>query len=145
MADGPNRPNRPIRPRGGGPGGRRRRVVIEGGAARGRDARAARDRSAQAPPRAQAPAQPTGPVTVESGVTVKDLSAALGVQMAQIIKILMGLGQMRTATQSLSDEEVELIAAEVEREVTIKHAADDEEAADRRGRRGATSRRARPS
>ncbi|HET9288008.1 MAG TPA: translation initiation factor IF-2 [Gaiella sp.] len=101
--------------------------MIEGGAARGRDARAARDRSAQAPPRAPAPPQPTGPVTVESGVTVKDLSAALGVTMAQIIKILMGLGQMRTATQSLSDEEVELIAAEVEREVTIKHAADDEE------------------
>jgi translation initiation factor IF-2 len=101
--------------------------VIEGGAARGRDARAARDRSAQAPARPQAPAAPTGPVTVESGVTVKDLSGALGVPMAQIIKILMGLGQMRTATQSLSDEEVELIAAEVEREVTIKHAADDEE------------------
>jgi translation initiation factor IF-2 len=39
----------------------------------------------------------------------------------------MGLGQMRTATQSLSDEEVELIATEVGREVTIKHAADDEE------------------
>jgi translation initiation factor IF-2 len=34
---------------------------------------------------------------------------------------------MRTATQSLSDEEVELIATEVGREVTIKHAADDEE------------------
>jgi translation initiation factor IF-2 len=101
--------------------------VIEGGAARGRDARAARDRSAQAPARPQAPAAPTGPVTVESGVTVKDLSGALGVPMSQIIKILMGLGQMRTATQSLSDEEVELIAAEVEREVTIKHAADDEE------------------
>jgi translation initiation factor IF-2 len=127
MADGPNRPNRPIRPRGGGPGGRRRRVVIEGGAARGRDARAARDRAAQAPARTQAPAAPTGPVTVESGVTVKDLSGALGVPMSQIIKILMGLGQMRTATQSLSDEEVDLIAAEVEREVTIKHAADDEE------------------
>ena len=128
MADGPNRPNRPIRPRGGGQGGRRRRVVIEGGAARGRDARAARDRSQQAPPRQQqAPVQPTGPVTVESGVTVKDLSGALGVPMAQIIKILMGLGQLRTATQSLSDEEVELIATEVEREVTIKHAADDAE------------------
>jgi translation initiation factor IF-2 len=42
--------------------------------------------------------------------------------MSQIIKILMGLGQMRTATQSLSDEEVELIAAEVGREVTVKHA-----------------------
>jgi translation initiation factor IF-2 len=47
--------------------------------------------------------------------------------MSQIIKILMGLGQMRTATQSLADEEVELIAAEVGREVTVKHAADDEE------------------
>ena len=127
MADGPNRPNRPIRPRGGGAGGRRRRVVIEGGAARGRDARAARDRAAQAAPRAPAPPPATGPVTVESGVTVKDLSAALGVPMAQIIKTLMGLGQMRTATQSLTDDEVELIASEVEREVTIKHAADDEE------------------
>ena len=74
------------------------------------------------------PLRPTGFVTVESGVTVKDLSAALGVPMAQIIKTPKGLGQMRTATQSLSDEEVELIAAEVEREVTIKHAADEDEA-----------------
>src|SRR6187431_1690218 len=127
MADGPNKPNRPIRPRGGGQGGRRRRVVIEGGAARGRDARAARDRSQQAAPRAPTPPPATGPVTVESGVTVKDLSGALGIPMSQIIKILMGLGQMRTATQSLSDEEVELISAEVGREVTVKHAADDEE------------------
>ena len=47
--------------------------------------------------------------------------------MPQLIKILMGLGQMRTATQSLSDEEVELIATEVDREITIKHAADEEE------------------
>src|SRR4029079_1568701 len=126
MADGPNRPNRPIRPRGGGQGGRRRRVVIEGGSARRRDARGARDRSQQAAPRTPAP-PPTGPVTVESGVTVKDLSGALGVPMSQIIKILMGLGQMRTATQSLSDAEVELIGTDVGREVTIKHAADDEE------------------
>ena len=49
MADGPNKPNRPIRPRGGGQAGRRRRVVIEGGNARGRDGRQARDRSAQSP------------------------------------------------------------------------------------------------
>jgi len=66
-------------------------------------------------------------VSVESGVSVRDLSQALGVPMPNIIKILMGLGQMRTATQSLSDEEVELIAAEVGREITIKHAADEEE------------------
>jgi translation initiation factor IF-2 len=124
MADGSNRPNRPIRPRGG-PSGRKRRVVIEGGAARGREARPPRERT-QAGQRAAQPVQPTGPVTVESGVTVKDLSQALGVPMPQIIKILMGLGQMRTATQSLSDDEVELIASEVGREVVIKFAADEE-------------------
>jgi translation initiation factor IF-2 len=101
-------------------------VVIEGGAARGREARQPRERGSQQPARQQQTTQPTGPVTVESGVTVKDLSQALGVSMPQIIKILMGLGQMRTATQSLSDEEVELIAAEVGREVEIKHASDDD-------------------
>jgi translation initiation factor IF-2 len=65
-------------------------------------------------------------VTVESGVTVKDLSQALGVPMPELIKILMSLGQMRTATQSLSDEEVEVIGTELSREITIKHAADEE-------------------
>ncbi|MGI8974198.1 MAG: translation initiation factor IF-2, partial [Gaiella sp.] len=130
MADAQGRPNRPIRPRGGGgPGGRRRRVVIEGGGARGRDGRGGQrggDRSAPQQPRVQQPA-PTGAVTVESGVTVKDLSQALGVPMANLIKILWDLGQPRTATQSLSDEEVTLIGTEVEREIVIKHAADDVE------------------
>jgi translation initiation factor IF-2 len=126
MADGRNRPNRPIRPRGGA-AGRKRRVVIEGGGARSREGRQPRDRTGAAPPRQQQPvAAPSGPVTVESGVTVKDLSQALGVPMGEIIKTLMGLGQMRTATQSLSDEEVELIAAEVKREITIKHADEEE-------------------
>jgi translation initiation factor IF-2 len=65
-------------------------------------------------------------VTVESGVTVKDLSHALGIPMGDIIKALMALGSMRTATQSLTDEEVEVIATEVGREITIKHAAEEE-------------------
>ncbi len=128
MADGPNKPNRPIRPRGG-PSGRKRRVVIDGGSTRGRDGRQARDRGAtvQAPQPRQAPvAAPTGPVTVQSGVSVKDLSAALGITVAQIIKIMMGFGEMVTITQSLSDDSVEAIALEVEREVVIKHAADDD-------------------
>ena len=130
MANGGNRPNRPLRPRGGGGGaggGRRRRVVIDQGAARPRDQRQARpdtQRREQKPPAA---APPTGPVSVESGVSVRDLSQALGVPMPNIIKILMALGEMRTATQSLSDQEVELIAVEVGREITIKHAADEEE------------------
>src|SRR5262252_10398469 len=128
MANGGNRPNRPLRPRGGGgPAGRRRRVVIDQGGQRpSREQRQARQDSQRREPRPPA-APPTGPVSVESGVSVRDLSQALGVPMPNIIKILMGLGQMRTATQSLSDDEVELIATEVGREITIKHAADDEE------------------
>src|SRR5436309_3875499 len=130
MPNGGNRPNRPLRPRGGGgAGGRRRRVVIDNQAARPRqDGRQARGRDAGPPrePRTTAPVQPTGPVTVESGVTVRDFSQALGVPMPELIKILMALGQMRTATQSLSDEDVEVIGTELQREITIKHAAEEE-------------------
>src|SRR6267154_22861 len=129
MANG--KPNRPLRPRGGsGPGNRRRRVVIDNQAARPRDPRQGGRGRDDAPRRdgpRQAPAAPTGPVSVESGVSVRDYSQALGVPMPNIIKILMNLGQMRTATQSLTDEEVELIAAELQREVTIKHAGEEEE------------------
>src|SRR5438067_5380484 len=128
MADRPNRPNRPIRPRQGAPpGGRKRRVVIDTGAARPRqDSRQARDRQETRPKQPREVVQPTGPVTVESGVTVKDLSQALGKSMPELIKILMAMGAPKTATQSLADEELELIAAEIGREITIKHAADEE-------------------
>src|SRR3954469_2144130 len=129
MANG-GKPNRPLRPRGGsGPGNRRRRVVIDNQAARPRDARQGRGRD-DTPRRdsTRAPAPPpTGSVSVESGVSVRDFSQTLGVPMQNIIKSLMGLGVMKTATQTLSDEEVELIAAELQREVTIKHAADEDE------------------
>src|SRR5436309_2294555 len=127
MAD---RPNRPMRPRGGPGGpGRRRRVIIDSGAARPpRDARQARERPDGARPKQPREiVQPTGPVVVESGVTVRDFSQALGVPMGELIKILMGLGQMRTATQSLTDDEVELIASELKREVTIKHVGEEDE------------------
>jgi translation initiation factor IF-2 len=127
---GSNRPNRPMRPRQGAPGQRRkRRVVIDQSAARPpRDARQQRERTdGQRPKQPREVAPPTGPVTVESGVTVRDLSQALGVQMPELIKILMNLGQMRTATQSLSDDEVELIAAELKREIKIKHVGEEDE------------------
>ena len=121
-----NRPNRPVRPRQA-PGGRKRRVVIDSGAARPRqDSRQARERTEPRPKSGPGPS-PTGPVTVPSGVSVKDLSQALGVPAAQIIKIMMGLGEMVTITQSLSDEAVQLIATEVKREVTIKHVAEEDE------------------
>ena len=129
MADGPKRPNRPIRPRQGAPpGGRKRRVVIDTGAARPRqDSRQQRERPEPRAPK-QPVAAPTGPVVVPSGVTVKDLSAAMGKTVADIIKVMMGLGKMVTITQSLTDEEVELIATELvpDRELQIKHAAEEE-------------------
>src|SRR4051812_32753832 len=127
MAEGPKRP---IRPRQGGGPGRRRRVVIDTGAARPRpDGRGPRDqRGGPAPPKTPREiVQPTGPVTVPSGITVREFSQALGVGMQDLIKMLMALGALKTATQSLTDDEVELLAAELKREITIKHADDDDE------------------
>src|SRR5256884_1319955 len=125
MAD---RPNRPRRPAGGAGGpGRRRRVVIASGAARPRDGRQPRERPDSRPKERREVVHPTGPVTVESGVSVRDLSQALGIPAAQIIKVMMNLGKMIQITQSLTDDEVELIAAEVNREITIKHVADEDE------------------
>jgi translation initiation factor IF-2 len=117
---------RPLRPRQGGAAGRRkRRVVIDSQAARPRqDARTPREpKPRETQP---APVAPTGPVTVNSGATVKELSAALGVPVPQIIKIMMGVGEMVTITQSLTDDAIELIATELEREVAIKHADEEE-------------------
>jgi translation initiation factor IF-2 len=99
------------------------------------DTQAARPRPAERPPRdgqkqerapQQAPAQQTGPIKVNSGATVKELSAALGVSVPEIIKIMMGVGEMVTITQTLSDDAIELIANEAKKEVEIKHADEEE-------------------
>ncbi|MBA2360588.1 MAG: translation initiation factor IF-2 [Actinobacteria bacterium] len=132
MADeqGQNRPNRPIRPRQAPGSRRKRRVVIDSGANRPRpDSRQARNQTDLRPKTPREVVLPTGPVTVQSGVTVKELSQALGIPVAAIIKIMMGLGEMATITQSLSDEAVQMIAADpgVSREVTIKHASEDDD------------------
>ncbi|HLB03495.1 MAG TPA: translation initiation factor IF-2 N-terminal domain-containing protein, partial [Gaiellaceae bacterium] len=121
---------RPLRPRGAPGGRRKRRVVIDSQAARprpdsrqrdGAPARPAGDREQQA-----AAPLPTGKVTISSGATVKDVSGAFGVPVAQIIKIMMGVGEMVTITQSLSDEAITVVAAELGREVEIKHADEEE-------------------
>src|SRR5215204_1847230 len=119
---------RPLRPRSGATGGgRKRRVVIDSQANRPRqDSRTPRE-TPKPRQEQQAPVQPTGPVSVNSGATVKELSAALGIPVPQIIKIMMDVGEMVTITQSLSDDAVEVIATTLEREVEIKH-ADDEDA-----------------
>ncbi|MFN8124463.1 MAG: translation initiation factor IF-2 [Thermoleophilia bacterium] len=69
----------------------------------------------------------TSPVEIASGATVKDVAEALSVSSAQIIKVMMGMGELVTLTQSLSDEAIELLAEELDRKVTIVHAEDEAE------------------
>jgi translation initiation factor IF-2 len=116
------------RPQRGVPQGKKRRVVIDSQAARGprerpqRGGRGGGDREV----REEKPVvRPTGPVTVPSGVTVKEYAEKLGVSTAEIIKTMMGLGEFVTITQSLTDDAIDLIAAEFERPVTIQSAEEE--------------------
>src|SRR5665647_3550595 len=122
-----------VRRRAGGPGGKRRRVIIDAGASRrgggpqaGRDRRRGRGRGHDRDEQPAAPVVPTGLVKVPSGSTVKDISQLLGVPTPEIIKALMGYGEMVTITQTLSDEAIEVLATDFTREVEITHAADEE-------------------
>ena len=99
------------RGRGGQAAGRARGARPPGGAAEAADARHASVRACHRRLRGDG----------------RDLSQALGIPSAQIIKILMALGEMVQITQTLSDESVELIATEIGREITIKHVGEEEE------------------
>ncbi len=114
------------RPQRGVPQGKKRRVVIDSQAARGPRERLQRggDRT-KVEREEKVVVRPTGPVTVPSGVTVKEYAEKLGVSTAEIIKLMMGLGEFVTITQSLTDEAIELIATEFERPVTIKSAEEE--------------------
>src|ERR671918_978783 len=102
---------------------KRRRVVIDA-SARNRGARPAAP-AAPAPSKEpeRAPVEDkesrSSGVRVEPGATVKDLGDAVGVPPTQIIKVLMGLGEMKTLTQTLSTEEIELVSEELGVEVEI--------------------------
>ncbi|MGI8727390.1 MAG: translation initiation factor IF-2 [Solirubrobacterales bacterium] len=65
---------------------------------------------------------------VHSGATVREISESLDVSAAELIKQLMGLGEMATLTQTLPDETVVVLAEALEKEVEIIHA--DEEVAE---------------
>jgi len=125
-------PAGPRRPRTN-PGGHRRRVIIDAGASRrgaqtggGRQRRGRRGRGDRGDEQPVQPVAPTGIVKVPSGATVKDVSQLLGVSTPEIIKALMGYGEMVTITQTLSDEAIEVLAGDFGREVEITRAADEE-------------------
>src|SRR3954468_21769471 len=96
-------PNRPPRRRGG----RRRRGTYE--------EPVAQDVSALKPDL----------IRLNSGSTVKDVAEYLGIGVPEIIKKLMSLGEMATLTQTLSDEVIQVIADEFDKEIEIVTAAED--------------------
>jgi len=115
--------------RGGRTGGRKRRVVIDAQASR-RGGKGGRRKGGSDRPQAEveesAPTiQPGQTITVPSGASVKEIAELLAISTADIIKTMMGLGEMVTITQSLSDEAVELLGDEFKRTVEIVHAADE--------------------
>src|SRR5882724_1246210 len=98
-------PPRPPRRRGG----RRRRPLLEEPS----------DRELKQPEE-----QPA--IKVNSGATVREVAESLGLSAAEVIKALMKEGEMATLTQTLTDESVESIAKEFDREIEIVTAAEEE-------------------
>jgi translation initiation factor IF-2 len=118
---------------GGAARGRKRRVVIDAQASRrqGGPGRDRRDRRGGGKDPSDAQAQPLinpadlPPADIRSGATVKEVAEAIGIPTSQIIKFMMTMGELITITQSLSDEAIELIAADIERKITIIHAEEE--------------------
>ncbi len=127
-------------PGGVGPGGRRRVVIDsqasrrqQGGPAnqpqrrprRGRRRRGTYDETIA--PIDTAAMEATDLIRVNSGSTVKDVAEYLGVPVPEVIKKLMTLGEMATLTQTLSDDAIQVLADEFDKQIEIVHAADDVE------------------
>jgi translation initiation factor IF-2 len=127
-------------PAGAGAGGRRR-VVIDSQASRrqqggpsnqpvrrprrGRRRRGTYDETIA--PIDTAAMEATDLIRVNSGSTVKDVAEYLGVPVPEIIKKLMMLGEMATLTQTLSDDAIQVLADEFDKQIEIVHAADEVE------------------
>ena len=100
------------RQRRGGGGGRRRRRDFE---------------EQEAPKLDQEALTHTDLVRINSGSTVKDVAEYLGVPVPEIIKKLMSLGEMATLTQTLTDDAIQVLADEFDKEIEIVSAADEVE------------------
>ncbi len=127
-----------------GSAGGRRRVVIDSQASRrapgggppgqtnqpprrqrrGRRRRGVYDEEAESRP-SQTAVVETPAIRVNSGSTVKDVAEYLDVSQAEIIKKLMQLGEMKTLTQTLSDESITVLASELGKDVEIVHTEEE--------------------
>ena len=127
-----------------GAAGGRRRVVIDsqasrraGGSAaptaqpprrqrRGRRRRGVYDEEAESRPQASTAAvAERAAIAINSGSTVKDVAEYLDVPVPEVMKKLMALGEMKTLTQTLSDDTIEVLASELGKEVEIVHSEDE--------------------
>ena len=101
-------------------GRKRRRVVIDASATNRGPRPTATPAAPRETPKPVAVEEPEESVVrVEPGATVKDLADALGIPPTQVIKELMDLGEMKTVTQTLSAEEIELVAEALDQKVEV--------------------------
>jgi translation initiation factor IF-2 len=126
-----------------GTAGGRRRVVIDSQASRrtpgggpgqsnqpprrqrrGRRRRGVYDEVAESRPSRTALADASA-TQINSGSTVKDVAEYLNVPVPEIMKKLMALGEMKTLTQTLSDDSIQVLATELGKEVEIVHSEDE--------------------
>ncbi len=70
---------------------------------------------------------PEGTVVVERASTALDLGPKLNRTAADVVRFLMQAGEMVTATQSLSDDMIELFAAEVGAEIRLVDPGEEQE------------------
>jgi translation initiation factor IF-2 len=60
-----------------------------------------------------------GPVDVVPGITVGEFAKLIGVNATDIVRVLFGMGEMITVTQSMSQDLIELVAAEMNADVNF--------------------------
>ncbi len=136
----PEKPKRQEGPKPGALPGGKRRVVIDsqasrrpggppppGGFPQRRPRRRGRRRLDDTPlePLDTSAQSATDVIRVNSGSTVKDVAEYLGVPVPDVIKELMGMGEMATLTQTLSDEAVLVLAETFGKEIEIVSAAEE--------------------
>ena len=71
---------------------------------------------------------PEGEVIVERGSTAQELAPRLNRSSADVVRFLLTQGEMVTATMSLSDDMIELFAAEIGAQVRLVDAGEQKEA-----------------
>ncbi len=76
------------------------------------------------PPKVEAAAPEA--TKVPAGATVREVAELLGLGSAEVIKKLMTMGEMATLTQTLTNDSIEAIADEYDREIEIVTAAEEE-------------------